>query len=310
MRKSPAPGDRVAPPFLIRNGTGGQEWIPRPDPPPNQAVAFEILPFEEMPQTINPRSGIIINANNDQAGNSLDNDPLNDFRPGGGLRYLSWGGRNYSIRAGRITRLLGPGPGNDDHGHRNNARLNFEDMIATQADVVMLDAQVFTPFIRRAFKRALSDTAHPALAALAADPAVAEAVERLGDWDHSTPTGIAEGFDARLGKKAKYEDDDRDERGRHRKDGQADEVASSVAASLFAVWRHEIVANTIDARLVTDAVLYTTDERSEVARLGSTDMALLHTRFFPGGGRVAAAGSIDFKGHRSALIAVFEVPDP
>lgn len=234
------PGDRVAPPFLIRNGSGGQEWIPQPDPAQDQAVAFEILPFEEMPQTENPKSGIIINANNDQAGNSLDNDPLNDFRPGGGLHYLNWGGRNYSIRAGRITRLL-------KQGHDEDERLKLADMIRTQADVVLHDAQVFTPSILRAFKRARSEAAHPALAALAADPRVAEAVERLDDWDYSTPTGIAEGFDARLAHNTRDKDDDH--HGKHRKGRLEDEIANSVAATIFAVWRHEIVANTIDATL-------------------------------------------------------------
>ncbi|MDJ0944939.1 MAG: penicillin acylase family protein [Kiloniellales bacterium] len=231
------PGDPVAPPFLIRQGTGGQEWIPEENPPPTQATAFAILPFEEMPQTENPISGVIVNSNNDQAGNSLDNDPLNDFRPGGGLYYLNWGGRNFSIRAGRTTRLLEEALDDDD-------RLGPADMIELQADVVMLDAQVLTPAILHAFDRASSPGAHPALAAFAADPRVAEAVERLEDWDHSTPTGIPEGYDARR-------DDDDDDDDEEWNDLDEDEIENSVAATIYSVWRREMAANTIDATLAS-----------------------------------------------------------
>ena len=231
------PGDVVAPPFLIRNGTGGQEWIPEPSPPPNQAVAFKILPFEEMPQTVNPDSGVIINANNDQIGNSLDNNSLNDSRPGGGLYYLNWGGRNFSIRAGRIARLL-------DEEFDDDNRLSAAETIETQADVVMFDAQVFTPAILRAFDRASSRGAHPALAALAADLRVAKAIERLDDWDHSTPTGIPEGFDARRG-------DDDDDGDNDKGNLDKDEVENSTAATIYSVWRREMAANTIDATLAS-----------------------------------------------------------
>ncbi|MGH6961610.1 MAG: penicillin acylase family protein, partial [Dongiaceae bacterium] len=36
------------PPFFIRNGTGGNEWLPAA-PSPEQAVPYELLPFEELP---------------------------------------------------------------------------------------------------------------------------------------------------------------------------------------------------------------------------------------------------------------------
>ena len=232
------PGDPVAPPFLVRDGTGGQEWISEPSLPPNQAVAFKILPFEEMPQTVNPASGLIVNANNDPIGNALDNDPLNDPRPGGGLFYLSWGGSQFSIRAGRITRQLREALEEDEH-------LNRADMIDLQADVVLHDAEVFKPAILQAFERALSGGAHPDLAALAADPRLQEAMDRLEAWDNSTPTGLREGFDARRG------DDDDDDEG----DGGAvleeEEIENSVAASIYAVWRRQMAANTIDATLTS-----------------------------------------------------------
>ena len=38
------------PPFLIRDGQGGNEWLPAQGNDPNRALPFAILPFSEMPQ--------------------------------------------------------------------------------------------------------------------------------------------------------------------------------------------------------------------------------------------------------------------
>ena len=58
-----------------------------------------------MPQIVNPSRGFIASANNDPIGTTLDNDPLNQLRPGGGIYYLS---PAYAIgdRVARITKLL------------------------------------------------------------------------------------------------------------------------------------------------------------------------------------------------------------
>ncbi len=214
----------ATPPFLIRRGSGGQEWLPATGPlPAEQAVAFEILPFEEMPGVENPASGLIVNANNDQVGNTLDNNPLNDLRPGGGLRYLNWGGRNFSIRAGRIDALL-------RERLAAHHRLSLRDMQEIQADTVLGDAQVFVPFIVQAFANAVEPGAHPALAALADESRIAEALERLRRWNFTTPSGLAQGHDA---------------------DPAGGGVDASVSATLFAVWRGRLSANTIDAVLDT-----------------------------------------------------------
>jgi penicillin amidase len=215
------------PPFFIRSGSGGNEWLPVTTPQPGQAIPYEILPFDEMPQLINPPAGYFVNANNDPAGTTLDNDALNQLRPGGGIYYLNPG---YAIgtRGGRITealqQLLSAGP------------VTADDMQAVQADVVMLDAQVFTPSILEAFDNASAPGADPLLAALAADPRIVEAVDRLADWDYSAPTGIPEGYDG------------------HEVDGvrtppSDDEIAASVAATIYSVWRGQMISNTIDATL-------------------------------------------------------------
>jgi len=216
------------PPFFIRNGVSGNEWVSDDDPPPDRANRFEILPFPEMPHTINPRAGFFVNANNDPTGATLDNDPLNQLRPGGGIYYLNPGYDGF--RAGRATALI----------RRKLARrgaLSFRDMQEIQADTVMIDAGVFVPHILTAFARARRPEAVPALAALGLDPGIEEAVNRLARWDFSTPTGIPEGYDATDVNGALAEPSGR-------------EIASSVAATLYSVWRAQFVAKTIDAPLV------------------------------------------------------------
>ena len=88
------------PPFLIRDGSGAahHDWLPVQHPQPNQATPYEILPANEMPFVINPASGYFANANNDPIGFSLDNNPLNQARPGGGIYYLDWGGASCVAR--------------------------------------------------------------------------------------------------------------------------------------------------------------------------------------------------------------------
>jgi penicillin amidase len=190
-------------------------------------VHFEILPFEEMPQLINPPAGWFVNANNDPLGITLDNDALNQGRQGGGIYYLN-PGYDLGIRAGRITSILkeriAAGP------------VTPEDLQAIQADTVMLDAQVFTPYILEAFDNVAEVDADPALAVFAFDPRVIEAVGRLSVWDHSTPTGVEEGFDAG------------DLEGRRSPPTQQ-EIDASVAATIYAVWRGQLIKNTIDAVL-------------------------------------------------------------
>jgi penicillin amidase len=217
------------PPFFVRDGTGAlpNGWIPDAHPAPDQAVPYEVLPFTEMPQVVNPARGFIANANNDPVGTTLDNDPLNQLRPGGGIYYL---GAHYdSSRAARITRLL-------QAELAGGGRVSRADMERIQGDVTLVDAQVLEPFIARAYRDAAAPGAPPQLAALAADPALSEAVRRLAAWDGSTPTGIADGYDSS------------DVAGVRRAPTD-DEVADSVAATIYALWRGRILDNTIVATL-------------------------------------------------------------
>jgi penicillin G amidase len=218
------------PPYFVRDGTGTlpNGWIPEPNPPADQALPYQILPFAEMPQIVNPAQGFIANANNDPIGTTLDNDPLNQLRPGGGIYYLSPG---YAVgdRVARITKLL-------ETDLAGGGKVSLADMERIQRDVVLHDATVLVPYLEQAYRDAATPGAPAQLAALAADPAVTEAVRRLASWDGSTPTGISEGYDAS------------DVNG-VRAAPSSSEIANSVATTIYSLWRGQILHNTIDATL-------------------------------------------------------------
>lgn len=223
--------DGGIPPFFVRDGTGTRkhEWIVKNNPPPDQALRYEILPFDEMPQVVNPARGFIVNANNDPIGTTLDNNPLNQPRRGGqGILYLA---ASYVMgnRAARIDGLI--------RDKIDEGEISFEDMKRIQSDVQMLDAKVLTPYIIQAFSAARQQDAPPPLAAFANDPAITEAFGRLARWNYTTPTGIEEGFDAK-------DTDDNDLR-----KPKGKEIEHSVAATIYSVWRGQIIKNTIDATL-------------------------------------------------------------
>jgi penicillin G amidase len=216
------------PPYFIRNGTGGNEWIPDPSPAEEQASAYEILPFAEMDGLVNPERGWIANANQDPTGQTFDNDPLNELRPGGGIRYIT-PGHSDGNRNARVTRRLQEALAGGD--------ISFAQMQSIQADQQLHDAEVLTPYITAALQAAQTPGAPPALAALGADPKVQEAVARLAAWQFSTPTGIAEGYDAS------------DPFGIRLPPTQA-EINASVATTIYSLWRGRLLAAIVDGPLL------------------------------------------------------------
>ena len=265
--------DVPVPPWFIRDGTSGvHEWLPVQNPQPGQAVPYEILRQDELPQTINPAAGWFVNANNDPAGTVLDNNPLNQVRLGGqGIYYLNPGYAG-GFRAGTITRRVREYV--DTQGELSKA-----DLQSIQADITLLDARFFLPYILNAFDNAGQAGKPDKLADLAADPRIAEAVSRLADWDFSTPTGLQAGYD----------------------DGDpvvptwtmlppptAGEIDRSVAATIYSVWRGQAVRRLLDEPL------------AGLPRPGSTQAmtALQHILRTDGG-----TGVIDF-------FAVSDISDP
>ncbi len=87
-----------------------------------------------MPQTVNPDWGYIANANNDPIGTTLDNNPLNQLRPGGnGIYYLNPGYADY--RQGRVDRVL-------KELVESGEPVTAQDMKDLQANVDLLDAEL------------------------------------------------------------------------------------------------------------------------------------------------------------------------
>jgi penicillin amidase len=223
--------DGGIPPYFIRDGTHTlkHEWLPAPaTPEPGQAIPYQILPFAEMPQVVNPQRGFIVNANNDPVGTSNDNDPIDQLRHDGGVFYLGIGyDRGYRI--GQIEKQL-------QAQLKKTGSFSVADFERIQANNQLLDAEVFTPYLTAAFDHASAAGAPAGLAALAADPRVAEAIGRLKAWDFSTPTGIPEGWDPGDNPLALPAP-------------SSQEIANSVAATIYSVWRGQAVMRIIDGTL-------------------------------------------------------------
>ncbi len=219
------------PPYFVRDGSGPNNWIADPARSQGQLIPYAVLPSEEMPHTINPANGFFVNANNDPDGATLDNDPLNQRRVGkpSAIYYRAPSGSD-GLRAGRITRLI---RAKLDAGEK----ISISDMREWQMNVQPLDAEILTPFVLAAFARANEPGAPAELVALAADPRVSDAVARLADWDYSTPTGIAEGWDHT------------DVGGQRGPILSTREIRNSVAATIQNVWRAKLVRSVIDATL-------------------------------------------------------------
>ena len=221
--------DGGRPPWFIRDGSGqlNHEWLIDPDPQPGQATPYALIPREEMPQIVNPPWGYLANANNDPVGTTLDGNPLSQLRPGGnGIYYLN---TSYAdLRMGRVDREL------QDLVARGN--VTVDDMKALQANNRLLDAELLLPFLLQAFENATAEGAALPLAAIAADARVQEAMGRLASWDFSTPTGIPGGFDPGGDPTGNSVPTD-------------EQIAHSIAATIYSVWRGEAIANTIDATL-------------------------------------------------------------
>ncbi len=222
--------DGGIPPMFIRDGSGAlmHEWLPLENPQPNQATDTEILPIAEQPTSVNPASGYIANANNDPVGTTLDNNTLNQVRPGGGLYYLNQSVYS-SYRQGRLDRLIQSAIASGDP-------ITTNDMVSWQANNQMLDAELIVPHLLTAFANAGQADAWPNLAAVASDPQLQEVAALLTGWDFSSPTGITEGYDPGDNAFALMPPSEQ-------------EISHSVAATVYAQWRSLMIQNTIDATL-------------------------------------------------------------
>jgi penicillin amidase len=255
--------DGLQHPGFIRDGAHdlSHEWLPVLNPQPQQATPHEILPFAEMPQLENPASGYILNANNDPIGTTFDNVSWNQFRAGfNGLLYLS-AGYATGYRMGRMQRLfddaLASGP------------ISFATLRDHQANNQLLDAEVLAPYLLDAYANATAPGAAPELMAIVDDPRVGDAIGRIAAWDFSTPTGINEGWDPSdaIGVPGPP---------------PAGEIDASVAATIYSVWRGQVVRRVIDTTLATLPIPLT-DYAPDSAQAMSALRRLLETYPITGG---------------------------
>ena len=72
------------PPYLVRNGTGGNEWLPAAHHYPGQALPYEILPAAEMPHR-RPAQRVRRQREQRSAGDDARQRPLDQLRPDGGI---------------------------------------------------------------------------------------------------------------------------------------------------------------------------------------------------------------------------------
>ncbi len=274
-----APGVPV-PPWFIRDGTSGDhEWLPVQNPQPGQAIPYEVLAQDEMPFTINPPAGWFVNANNDPAGTTLDNDPLNQLRVGGqGIYYLNPGYAS-GFRAGTITRRI------RDY-ITAQGELSKSDLQSIQADVTLLDARVLVPYILAAFDNAGTPGKPAELAALAADPRIAEAIARLADWNFTTPTGIQAGYDAGDPVVSDWT---------QLPAPSEAEIGHSVAATIYSVWRGQAVRQFVDQPLAGLPTPGSAQAMTSLQHLLRTDGGTGIIDFFDVPGIAEPADQRDFK---------------
>lgn len=222
--------DGGIPPWFIRDGTGQRRhgWLPVSNRQPAQALPFEVLPPTELPHAINPASGYLANANNDPSGYSLDNNALNQLRPGGGIHFIDNGGAS-AYRIGRIDREL-------QRLIASGRKISADDMKRLQANNQSMDAELVLPHLLNAWNNAGAGSAWASLSAFRGDARMSEAIARLSAWSYATPTGIQQGYDPGDNPSSLPQP-------------SQSEIDASVAATIWATWRSAAVRSTIDATL-------------------------------------------------------------
>jgi penicillin amidase len=191
-------------PFVPVSGTGEADWLTDG----NGNTLW--LPDEKIPQAINPEEGFLSSANNDQNGNTLDNDPLNDDI------YLAFTA-DVGFRAQRIRELLT----NESGVRPPGTKISMEDMSRYQYDHQSKEAQRLVPFLLAAAER------RPDLVT----GAMPEALNRLREWGVSKPDSAA--FDIVSGVDAH---DVRPDVPARPVPPSAEEKADAAATSIFVAW--------------------------------------------------------------------------
>jgi penicillin amidase len=195
-------------PYLPMPGTGEAEWL-------TDAEGNTLwLPDDQIPQATNPPEGYLATSNNDQIGNTLDNDPLND------AIYLDFT-NDLGFREQRIHDLLS----NRANVRPAGAKISLADMSAYQYDHASLEAARLLPFLFAAAD-ARPDLVPPDVSA-ALDQLRAWGVEKPGSPAYDTASGIdAHDLRADVAPRSTPVSDE--------------ERADAVATSIFAAWETQL----------------------------------------------------------------------
>ena len=196
------PGGTI--PYLPMDGTGSAEWLQ--DGEGNTLW----LPEEQFPQATNPAEGYLATSNNDQLGNTLDNDPLNDDV------YFTFSA-DLGFRQQRILDMLS----NRANLRPEGAQISLENMSAYQYDTTSLEASRLLPFLFDAAEQ-LSDLVTAEMS---------DALERLREWgmekEGSPAWTMASGVDPA---------ESRPDVSPRSQPVSDEEKADAVAASIYAAW--------------------------------------------------------------------------
>lgn len=191
-------------PYLPVSGLGDAEWLT------DETGAVAWLPKEKLPRAVNPTEGYLASANNDQVGNTLDNDPLNDDV------YLAYSAA-MGFRQERILDLLS----NRAELRGNGELMDQADMARYQYDHQSLEASRLLPFLVEAV----------ANRADLVDAQMTVALDRLREWGEEKPGSVA--FDMASGVDAHDLREDIAPRAAAVSD---EEKTDAVAASIYAAW--------------------------------------------------------------------------
>lgn len=188
-------------PWFPLDGTGSAEWLADEEGKPIW------LPDDKIPQATNPPAGFLATANNDQIGNTLDNDPLNDEI------YLTRSAAD-GFRQGRILEMF--------HESLQEGPLSAADMMRFQYDHKSKEAERLVPFLLAAAVN------RPDLVS----DAMADALDRLRAWGEDKPGSPA--YDTASGVDPA---DFRDDIAPRATPVSDEERADAVATSIFVGWQ-------------------------------------------------------------------------
>lgn len=237
LRKDLEAGKLVdVPPYFVRNSIYGYKnsWIPLKHIPSTQSLPYKIIPFDEMPHIINPKQGFFVNSNNDPVGLTLNNNPINNrLRSNKGIYYLGFKPAP-GERAQKITRLL-------DRKLSQNKKISLSDVKSIQTNDQSILAEHFVPFILNAFKQAQSENAPVILKNYSKDHDILEAINKLRQWNFSTPTGIKEVYNPGKSPNDLHEQNHAD-------------INYSISTTIFYVWQGRFLVNTIEHTLLKNSL--------------------------------------------------------